>query len=211
MLKPTLFFGCCAAFAVAWGGCGPTSIELHHESSGEAGSGGDQTTPPAAETGGSSATSGGSSGSGGSAAGGGAMASGGAASGILFSTDCDYSAALKSCNTLGCHSASYPAASLNLVFDSNLVKRLKDVPATFGDIFCTDHICDTPPAACPPLGTKLLVDSAEWQMSWMIAKMRGETPGCGVSMPDTDPPDTFAASDEACLEEMVQVIAGLPN
>lgn len=224
MFKPALFFACCGVFVVCWSGCGPQSIVLDHERAGQAGAGGTEQRTPAPETGGSSATSGGSA-SGDSAAGGtggsadgGTSGSGTGATGGTLTANCDYVDALKSCNTLGCHAANYPAAGLNLIADANLVARLKDVPARHLDISCApgdgscscdqnSFTCVSPPSGCPVPGSALLVNSADYTKSWILTKLERTDPMCGVQMPD----GTYNTSDaKACIEWLVQAIAALP-
>lgn len=219
MLRPTLVFGCFAAFVFVGSSCGPSSVVLNHDHAGNAGNAGAPALPnetPAAGDGGS-APSGGSAagGTAGSATGG----TGGSTDVVLLVPNCDYVQALKSCTTLGCHAATYPAAGLNLVPDANLVARLKDVPARHEDISCTgpadpsctcnssSFTCSPAPSSCPAPGSALLVDSANYSQSWIITKLEQTDPGCGIQMPDGA---YRAPGDKSCIEQLVQAIAALP-
>jgi hypothetical protein len=134
-------------------------------------------------------------------------------------TGTTYDVALKSCNQLGCHAASYPYSGLNLTADSGLVARLKDVAAKHGDVSCNpgdatqvctcdanSFLCTTPPSACPK--GDLLVDSSDYTKSWIWKKLEMADPMCGVQMPDGA---YKSPADKACLEAMVQAIAALPK
>ncbi len=172
---------------------------------------------------GTGGTSTGSGGTGGGTTGGGTTGgSAGTGSGGTLTVNCTgttYDVALKSCNTLGCHAANYPAGGLNLVADANLVTRLKDVPAQHKDIGCTAGdttcacdantlTCTTPPSACPMGNAALLVNSANYQQSWIITKLEQTDPMCGIQMPDGA---YKSPADKACIEAMVQAIAMLPK
>ena len=157
----------------------------------------------------------GSGAAGNGAAGNGAAGSGSGGAGI--DPGCDYVPLLvMDCAHAGCH-APMPgvtaAASLNLLPDSGLVARLKDVKAQHLNINCAppgeDIVeCGYVPAACP--SDALLVSSASWEASWVIAKLRGTAVGCGDIMRDatylTEKPDR-----EACVEAVVRAIAALPR
>jgi len=163
---------------------------------------------------GSSAASAAGLGAAGSAtAGNGASGSGSGGAGI--DPGCDYVPLMvMDCAHAGCH-APMPvaAASLNLLPDSGLVARLKDVKAQHLNINCAppgEEImeCGFVPAACP--SDALLVSSTNWEASWLIAKLRGTAVGCGDVMRDptylTEKPDR-----EACVEAVVKAIAALPR
>jgi hypothetical protein len=161
-------------------------------------------------TGGTGATTGGTGGTGGTTGaagnGGGAMSPGGT---LPFeSAECDFPAVLSStCATSGCHkqTAAIPvAAGLSLLPDSGFVSRVKDVPATHSDIYCGSVPCPTIPAECPT--SAKLVDSANWQESWIYRKIT-DPMGCGETMP---PSVTFPAANRACIELLVKTIAELP-
>jgi hypothetical protein len=120
---------------------------------------------------------------------------------------CDYVAALETCAKTGCHKplGGSVIAGLNLVPDDDLVSRLKDVRATFGDLYCGTMPCATIPTACPT--GALLVDSKDPAQSFLLRKLNDPL-GCGDKMP---PPGYQYTDDErACLELMVQAIAELP-
>lgn len=134
-------------------------------------------------------------------------------------TGTTYDVALKSCNTAGCHAATYPYSGLNLTADSGLVARLKDVPAKHGDVSCnpndatqtctcdsTTFLCSTPPSACPK--GDFLVDSSDYTKSWIWKKLEMSDPMCGIQMPDGA---YKSPADKACIEAMVQAIAALPK
>jgi hypothetical protein len=146
----------------------------------------------------------------------------GGSGGTMLTVNCTgttYDVALKSCNQLGCHAASYPYSKLNLTADSGLVARLKDMPAQHGDVGCspgdatqictcdaTSFTCTTPPSACPK--GDLLIDSSDYTKSWIWKKLEMSDPMCGVQMPDGA---YKSPADKACLEAMVQAIAALPK
>jgi hypothetical protein len=120
--------------------------------------------------------------------------------------DCDYPAVLaRNCALSGCHKpgAIKPQADLILMGDSGLVSRVKDVPATHADIYCGSMPCPTIPAACPPAQ---LVDSSDWQQSWIYRKIT-DPMECGDRMP---PSITFTPADRACVVSLIQKIAALP-
>lgn len=122
---------------------------------------------------------------------------------------CDYVTALHKCATVGCHNANLPQANLNLVPDSGLVARLKDVPATFGDIACNavgQPYMACVPATCP--AGALEVSSADWTSSWVLRKL-DDPNTCGDVMPPTGstPP---TPDDLTCLQKLVQTIAEMP-
>jgi hypothetical protein len=176
-----------------------------------AGTGG---TGPAAGAGGTSPTGGigGTSPTGGASTGGSAGA--GSAGAPTLVVDCGsttYGAVLAAnCSMIGCHRGPVPASGLNLLPDSGLVGRLKDVPAQHGDIFCADinNYCTTPPATCPAPGTALLVDSADYTKSWILTKLDTADPMCGDQMPGSPFQN---AGDLTCIQNMVQAIAALPK
>lgn len=159
---------------------------------------------------GNNAAGGGPAGSG--TAGNGASGSGSGGAGI--DPGCDYVPLMVTdCAHAGCH-APMPvaAASLNLLPDSGLVARLKDVKAQHLNINCAppgEEIveCGFVPAACP--SDALLVSSTNWEASWLITKLRGTAVGCGDIMRDptylTEKPER-----EACVEAVVKAIAALP-
>ena len=117
----------------------------------------------------------------------------------------------RDCASAGCHAALGRATSSELLLtpDDGLVQRLKDVRAKFQDIYCGTEPCTETPATCPPAGTALLVDSSNWENSWMIQKLRMTTGSCGDPMPISNS-GPYDAAREACLERMVQAIAALP-
>lgn len=165
---------------------------------------------------GSAATAGVSTGGAGMAganvAGSGVAGSGTAGAGI--DPDCDYVPLMvKDCAHAGCHAPSpVAAAGLDLTPTSGLIGRLKDVRAQHMNINCAPAgepivECGFVPAACP--SDALLVNSANWEASWMIAKLRGTAVGCGDIMRDptylTEKPER-----EACVEAVVKAIAEAP-
>jgi hypothetical protein len=148
-----------------------------------------------------------SGGSGGAGSGGSAGTGGSGHVGPVVVEGCDFVASTSKCATSGCHkpSVAIPApAGLNLVADELLVSRLKDVDATFKDIYCGSVPCPTIPEECPDVVK--LVDSANFADSWMLRKVT-DPMGCGELMP---PSVTFAEVDRVCLENLVKAIAALP-
>jgi hypothetical protein len=123
-------------------------------------------------------------------------------------TGADPVAIFKKCASIGCHNTASMQSGLVLTPDVNLGMRVKDVPAKHGGIDCAADgqpfmECTTPPAGCP--SGALLVNSADWQSSWIVGKVRGANNGtCGLEMPYTY---TLATQDEACVEAVVQAIA----
>jgi hypothetical protein len=175
-----------ASFLLTLSGC-PGGAELEH--------------PEAyGLTGGSS-----TSGTGGSGTGGG---------GAMLTVDCGnttYDAVLNgSCVSLGCHKADVtlnaPAASgLDLTPDSGLVGRIKDVKAQHGDITCPD-LTTCVPATCDT--NALLVNSSAAANSWILAKINGNSNGCGSPMPVGS---ALSADRLTCLENFVNAVAALPK
>lgn len=202
--------GIVLAFVAA---CAPHSIEFEHTDGGagrapEETSGGTAgTTPAGAGSGGTSLGTGGAAGS--------AVAGRGGSNGIAspdpeFNLGCDYKTIVSGdCAKTGCHRGSLSSAKLDLSGNS-LVARLKDVPATFLEIQCSalgEPYMECIPAACPR-GT-LLVDSDNWEQSFMLTKLRGTQNGCGTAMPD----DTYLTAQPeraACIEALIHAIADLP-
>jgi hypothetical protein len=124
------------------------------------------------------------------------------------SAECDFPVVLSTCASAGCHkpnSAIRPAAGLSLAADSGFVSRVKDVPATHDDIYCGSVPCPTIPTECPT-GAKL-VDSANWEASWIYRKIT-DPMGCGEQMPPAGV--MFDAADRACIVLLVKTIAELP-
>jgi hypothetical protein len=197
------------------GACGGQSITFEHTDGGAG-------RAPEEGVGGTTGATAGTAGGGGSLAnptGGAAGLSGGAGRGGSngfsapepeFNLGCDYKPIVAAdCAKSGCHKGIFAAASLDLS-KNDLVARLKDVPATFGEIQCSppgEPYMECVPAAC--VTGALLVDSSNWEQSFMLATLRGTQNGCGETMPD----DTYRAANpdkEACLEALVRAIAELP-
>lgn len=113
----------------------------------------------------------------------------------------------KKCAAVGCHNSASMASGLILTADAGLATRTKDVPAKHGSIDCSQPgqpfmECTVPPAACP--SNALLVNSADWQSSWIISKLKLADNSCGYQMPTSG---TLSAQEEACIETIVQAIA----
>jgi hypothetical protein len=131
---------------------------------------------------------------------------------------CDFPTILQAdCAHQGCHAPTpavpLPAAALDLSPNAGLVARLKDVPARHMNINCAppgeDIVeCTTVPAACP--SGALLVDSSNWEASFVVSKLRGTAVGCGDQMRELDYP-TLKPEREACVEAVVKAIAALPK
>jgi hypothetical protein len=129
---------------------------------------------------------------------------------------CDFPSILQAdCAHQGCHAPTpavpMPAAALDLSPNAGLVARLKDVPARHMNINCAppgeDIVeCTTVPAACP--SGALLVDSSNWEASFVVSKMRGTAVGCGDQMREPDYAKV-KPERESCLEAVVKSIAGL--
>lgn len=185
--------------------CAPHSIEFEHTDGG-AGS------PPEGSVGGTSGTSAGTSSTGGTSTGATGGSGGGSSTPLpdpALDIGCDYKAIIGSdCAKVGCHKGALSAAHLNLSKTDFLVTTLKDVPATFLEIQCSgpgEPYSECVPAACP--SGALLVDSANWEQSFMLMKLRGTQNGCGESMPYQGSLDP---AKEACLETLIYTVAGLP-
>jgi hypothetical protein len=182
-----------ATFVLTLSGC-PGGAELEHPDLYPC-----VTAPCPASAGSGNAGMGASAGSGGSAGSGAPFPSvdcGTLSAATILGTDCS--------KIVSCHSSSTKAASmLNLSPDSGFVARVKDVPAKHGNVWCNDIMdyCATPPTACP--SDALLVNSSDWQKSWIVMKLRGTATGCGDPMPSAG----YDATKEACLEKLVQAIA----
>jgi len=197
-LRGLLLFGSLGVLALV----APTGCAFTAEPTGVPGTAGN----------GAAAGAGGSSGAAmaGSGSAGGGMASSGTA-GAGIDPGCDYVPLMvMDCAHAGCHAPSpVAAAGLDLTPTPGLIGRLKDVPAQHMNINCAPAgepivECGSVPAACP--SDVLLVSSANWEASWMIAKLRGTSVGCGDIMRDptylTEKPDR-----EACVEAVVKAIA----
>jgi hypothetical protein len=206
-------------FATLAAACGGQSITFEHTDGGAG-------RAPDAGVDGTSGTSAGTAGAGGSLAnptGGMAGLSGGAgragsngfsAPDPEFNLGCDYKPIVATdCAKSGCHKGALAAAGLDLS-RNDLVARLKDVPATFTGIQCSppggpgDPYWECVPAACP--SGAFLVDSSNWEQSFMLSTLRGTQNGCGETMPDDAYRATFP-DREACLEALVRAIAELPS
>ncbi len=131
---------------------------------------------------------------------------------------CDYPTIMVAdCAHSGCHAPSGPApmgaGSLDLTPTAALVARLKDVPARHLNINCAPPgaeivECTSVPDACPM--DALLVDSDNWEASFIISKLRGTAVGCGDQMREPNYP-TLKPDRETCIEEVVKAIAALPR
>lgn len=184
------------------------------------------TVPWTAASAGAGATGGMASGNAGSGMGGSGGTAGAGAAGASGTTamldpsaiPCDYPKIMQGdCAHAGCHlpTAALPmgAASLDLSPNAGLVGRLKDVPARHLNINCAPPgqeivECTTVPAACP--ADALLVNSSNWEASFVISKLRGTAVGCGDQMREPDYP-TVKPDREACVEAVVKAIAALPK
>jgi hypothetical protein len=130
--------------------------------------------------------------------------------------DCDAQVALsKSCARTGCHSALDHYADLDLSNAAAIAAQMVDRPATHGDINCAAvgmpfREC-TPselPAGCPT--NALLIDSANFEESWVIKKLHGDE-SCGDPMP-LPPGDSisngWSDARRTCLEAFFRSLAG---
>lgn len=158
---------------------------------------------------GSGGTTGGSSPGTGGTAGGSAGTGGGATLTVDCGSDTYQSVLTQNCATGGCHkkTGNIPARSgLDLTPDSGLVSRIKDVKAQHGDIYVGNSTTPSVPASCDP--NVLLVNSANADASWILAKIKGTQSDCGIQMPDVGGPPAAA---ETCLENFVSAVAALPK
>lgn len=106
------------------------------------------------------------------------------------------------CATSFCHGTSY-VADLDLRPDSGFAARVKDVPATFGDILRSGSTEEYIPDSCPTGAS--IVDSDAAASSWMLLKL-GMQGDCGVAMPSGK---TLSADELACLTQIVNAVAAL--
>jgi hypothetical protein len=122
----------------------------------------------------------GASGTGGSA---GAGGSGG-------SISCDIAVAMKAnCDKSGCHNMRDHFAALDFSNLAAIPALLVDKPAAHGDIGCNPpgtlfRACDAAELValgCPP--DALLIDSQNFDASWVVKKLKGEHGTCGDAMP----------------------------
>jgi hypothetical protein len=195
--------------AASIAGCGGRVIELEHADGGTA----DVTTGGTAGSSATGAAAGLSSGGSVSGAGGTAGSGANPPGSVDFTSigiTCDYAPVLKKCASIGCHNSASMQSGLILTPDVNLVGRLKDVPAKFGGINCAPDgqgftECTTPPAACD-VGA-LLVNSSDWQKSYILTKLHQQGNDCGEPMPYTY---QLTDLDEQCLELVVFAIALAP-
>jgi hypothetical protein len=114
------------------------------------------------------------------------------------------------CAKIGCHRGTVASAGLDLTF-STIAAKTKDVPAKYLDIQCnapTDPYVECVPAACPPAGSELLVDSSNPDESWILKKLHDTTNGCGDAMP-LEAPYPSGSDRSACVEAIVRAIAAL--
>ena len=133
-----------------------------------------------------SAGSGGAAGSTGSAGTSGSAGAGGSAGSI----GCDIAVAMKdNCDRPGCHNTAYHEAALDFSNLANMPALLVDRPALHGDIGCNApgtlfRACDA--AELVALGCPtdvLLIDSRDFDASWVVKKLKGEHGTCGKEMP----------------------------
>jgi hypothetical protein len=165
-------------------------------------------------TGGNSSMNGSGGSTGGSSAGTGGTTGGSAGTGATLTVDCGtdtYQNVLTTnCATPGCHKGSSlapPASMLNLVPDSGLVSRIKDVKAVHGDIYMPpDFSTVYVPASCDM--NALLVNSANPSASWILAKINGTQNDCGIQMPSAGGPP---AAVTMCIQNLVAAVAALPK
>jgi hypothetical protein len=78
--------------------------------------------------------------------------------------------------------------------------RLKNVPATHGDLTASDTPGDCTAGA-------LLVDANNPDASWLLTKVTGKQKGCGTPMPTTGP---LGAADLMCMQTFIACVAGKP-
>jgi len=113
----------------------------------------------------------------------------------------------KDCAGIGCHRVSGVPAPSGLVLtpDDGFVGRVKDVLAKHQDIYCADikDTCPTIPTSCPT--TAMLVESDNWEASWLLTKLRGMQDTCGDAMP----PAIYDPAHELCFEELIMTIAAM--
>ncbi|HEY3498754.1 MAG TPA: hypothetical protein VGK73_28880 [Polyangiaceae bacterium] len=159
-------------------------------------------------------------------AGTGGVTSGGAGSGgtvsVIPGVTCDWPTALqKNCAISSCHGKLFQYGDLlwtPTTLDSmgrDLIARLKDVPPSLADVDCDPGLeyveCTSPPPECQPYVGAKLIDSANPDASFILAKLAGA--GCGNQMPldpGSSPNNGWGPERLACIEELVRGIAALP-
>jgi hypothetical protein len=208
---PPAIFGLAAAATLA--GC-PVGAELEDPDRFAIGTGG---TGPG--TGGTGPATGGTAGSGtagSGTAGSGTAGSGGAGGIVTPNVTCDggadYVVTLNSnCAKVGCHNTRSAVAGLDLTPNADLAMRLKNQPATHGEIDCGSGgvFMECVPATCPQPGVALLVNSAAPDDSWLLRKLNGTQGVCGDHMPIPPGDVDFDDARKACLDKLVRAIAAL--
>jgi hypothetical protein len=202
-LIPPAIFGLAAAVTLA--GC-PAGAELEDPERFAIGTGG---TGPA--TGGTGPATGGMGPATGGTAGNATAGTSGTLT-VVCDGGADYVTTLNSnCAKSGCHNSRSVVAGLDLTPNADLVMRLKDQPATHGEIDCGSGgvFMECIPTTCPAPGGALLVDSDNPDESWLLRKVNGTHGECGDSMPIPPGDVGFDDARKACLDKLVRAIAAL--
>jgi hypothetical protein len=124
----------------------------------------------------------------------------------------------KNCSRSGCHTALERYADLDLHDPATIAAQMIDKPATHGDIGC-----NTPPApfrectseelvalGCP---TVKLIDSQNFDASWVVAKINGSQLTCGLAMPiapGNSPTAGWSDQRRACFIEFFRSLVPSP-
>jgi hypothetical protein len=140
-------------------------------------------------TGGAGATQGGAAGAAAGGAGLAGSAGTGAVTGTWKCTDVLLVDALKNNCVSGCHVGNNPGAGLTLNDPAAIHAQMVNKPATFSDFSCDPvgvpfRECtqeELPGRGCP-IGAKL-IDSENFDNSWVVKKLKGEQGACGSAMP----------------------------
>lgn len=94
-----------------------------------------------------------------------------------------------------CHGSAIKLAGTLDLESLRISERLKDAPAEHPAL---------PIGSICPTGDKL-IDSANPQNSWLLAKIEGRQGACGTVMPPTG---SLSATDQACMATYVNCVAG---
>ncbi len=125
----------------------------------------------------------------------------------------------KSCARTGCHSSVDHWGGLDFTDPFKVAAQVVDQPAMHGDINCAQpgepfRPCTLeelePLCAGSAATSTLLIDSANFENSWVLRKLNGEQGTCGEQMPI--PPGNSVSNGwndarKACLERYFRVIS----
>lgn len=171
---------------------------------------------PGAGAGGSEPVAG-AAGAGGAVAG--ASGSGGVPGAGGTGLSCDITVAMKENCLTGCHTAAVHYANLDFSNVAIVAMQMVDKPALHIDLGCNAvgaqfRQCtpeELTALGCPP--GALLIDSKDFEQSWVVKKLDGEQLGCGDAMPL--PPGNavsrhWDAARKTCLLEFFRSLIPTP-